>query len=272
MRPIFRKASLALTYGSLGAVLGLIIAFVICLDSRSNLQLWHIVELDAEFTAESNVADFEAYLALEDRLFRQLDQAIYDVLPAARDQYRTFNVIDDYNREALRIEVDVSLTAERLIRVLEQIISVRGFPGRPRVDHGSEFTSAAFMAWSESRGITIEFIAPGKPNQNAYIESFNGRLRDECLNEHWFVNLNHARVVIRAWVREYNEERPKKGLGGLTPAQYAKQLAAKAVTFEPGLQIEPLLNMGYRRPQNYHDQYCRRNKRVARWHRALSFT
>ena len=75
---------------------------------------------------------------------------------------------------------------------------------------------------------------PG-PNQNAYIESFNGRLRDECLNEHWFVSLNHARAVIRAWVREYNEERPKKTLGGLTPAEYAKQLAAKAVTFDPGL-------------------------------------
>jgi alpha-beta hydrolase superfamily lysophospholipase len=96
MRPIFRKASLALTYVSLGAVLGLIIAFVIYLDSRSNLQLWHIVELDAEFTAESNVADFEAYLALEDRLFRQLDQAIYDVLPAARDQS-----IDRYRRGSL---------------------------------------------------------------------------------------------------------------------------------------------------------------------------
>jgi alpha-beta hydrolase superfamily lysophospholipase len=96
MRQIFRKASLALTYVSLGAVLGLIIAFVIYLDSRSNLQLWHIVELDAEFTAESNVADFEAYLALEDRLFRQLDQAIYDVLPAARDQS-----IDRYRRGSL---------------------------------------------------------------------------------------------------------------------------------------------------------------------------
>ena len=96
MIPIFRKASLALTYGSLGAVLGLIIAFVIYLDSRSNLQLWHIVELDAEFTAESNVADFEAYLALEDRLFRQLDQAIYDMLPAARDQS-----IDRYRRGSL---------------------------------------------------------------------------------------------------------------------------------------------------------------------------
>jgi len=96
MGPIFRKASLALTYVSFGAVLGLIIAFVIYLDSRSNLQLWHIVELDAEFTADSNVADFEAYLALEDRLFRQLDQSIYDVLPAARGQS-----IDRYRRGSL---------------------------------------------------------------------------------------------------------------------------------------------------------------------------
>lgn len=78
-------------------------------------------------------------------------------------------------------------------------------------------------------------IEPGKPNQNAYIESFNGRLRDERLNEHWFVSLHHARAVIRSWVREYNEERPKKTLGGLTSAEYAKQLAEKAATFDPGL-------------------------------------
>ncbi len=104
-----------------------------------------------------------------------------------------------------------------------------------RVYYGKEFTGRAMLTWAHRHGIALRLIEPGKPNQNAYIESFNGRLRDECLNEHWFVSLNHARVVIRAWVREYNEERPKRTLGGLTPAQHAKQLAAKAVTFETGL-------------------------------------
>ena len=83
--------------------------------------------------------------------------------------------------------------------------------------------------------VTLRLIEPGKPNQNSYVESFNGRLRDECLNEHWFSSLAHARVVIETWRREYNEERPKKGLGGLTPAAYAKQMAQKAITVIPGL-------------------------------------
>ena len=91
------------------------------------------------------------------------------------------------------------------------------------------------LTWAHRHGIGLRLIEPGKPNQNAYIESFNGRLRDECLNEHWFVSLNHARVIIRAWTQDYNEHRPKKALGGLAPAVYAKQLAAKAITINPGL-------------------------------------
>ena len=91
------------------------------------------------------------------------------------------------------------------------------------------------VAWAHARGAQLRLIQPGKPNQNAYVESFNGRLRDECLNEHWFPTLLHARTEIETWRREYNEERPKKILGGLTPAAYAKQLAAKAATMNTGL-------------------------------------
>lgn len=89
------------------------------------------------------------------------------------------------------------------------------------------------LTWAHLRGVKLFLIQPGKPNQNAYIESFNGRLRDECLNEHWFVSLAHARAIIEAWRREYNEERPKKALGGLTPSAYAKQLARKSATVSP---------------------------------------
>ena len=87
------------------------------------------------------------------------------------------------------------------------------------------------LLWAHLRGVKLFLIEPGKPNQNAYIESFNGRFRGECLNEHWFTSLPHAKVVIEAWRREYNEERPQKGLGGLTPSAYARQRALKAVTF-----------------------------------------
>jgi putative transposase len=106
----------------------------------------------------------------------------------------------------------------------------RSLPKVIRTDNGKEFCGRAMLTWAHQRGIKLTLIEPGKPNQNAYIESFNGRFRDECLNEHWFTSMAHARSVIETWRREYNEERPKKGLGRLTPAAYAKQLAEKAAT------------------------------------------
>ena len=99
-----------------------------------------------------------------------------------------------------------------------------------RTDNGKEFTGKAMLTWGHARDVALRLIEPGKPNQNDYMESFNGRPRDECLNEHWCISLVHAGTVIETWRREYNEERPKKALGGLTPAAYAKQLANKAAT------------------------------------------
>ena len=96
--------------------------------------------------------------------------------------------------------------------------------------YGPEFTGKSMLTWAHRHGIALRLIEPGKPNQNAYVESLNGRFRDECLNEHWFTSLAHARTVIETWRREYNDERPKKSLGGITPSQYAKQLARMAVT------------------------------------------
>ena len=111
----------------------------------------------------------------------------------------------------------------------------RGLPRIIRTDNGKEFCGRAMLTWAHHRGVKLRLIEPGKPNQNAYIESFNGRLRDECLNEHWFLNLAYAQTLIEDWRREYNEERPKKVLGGLTPAAYAKQLATKSTTVATGL-------------------------------------
>jgi putative transposase len=102
--------------------------------------------------------------------------------------------------------------------------------GSIRSDYGPEFVGRAMLNWSHRQGISLRLIEPGKPNQNAYVESFNGRFRDECLNEHWFTSLTYARTEIESWRLEYNEERPKKSLDGLTPAQFAKQLAARPNT------------------------------------------
>lgn len=139
-------------------------------------------------------------------------------------------VVDDGTHESVAIVPEHAIGGNHLTRILDGICSQRGTPAVIRTDNGPEFTGKAMLNWAHRRGIALRLIEPGKPNQNAYVESFNGRLRDECLNEHWFVSLDHARTVIEAWRREYNEERPKKSLGGLTPAQYAKQLAANPST------------------------------------------
>ena len=106
-----------------------------------------------------------------------------------------------------------------------QSLGVCCLPNVIRTDNGKEFCGRAMVTWAHGRGVQLRLIQPGKPNQNAYVESFNGRLRDECLNEHWFTHLLHARTVIETWRREYNEERPKAALKGMTPAAYAQHLA-----------------------------------------------
>ena len=139
-------------------------------------------------------------------------------------------MVDDGSHEAIAVVAEHAIGDDHLTRILDRICALRGWPAVIRSDNGKEFTGRAMLNWAHRNGVMLRLIEPGKPNQNAYVESFNGRLRDECLNEHWFTSLPHARTVIEAWRREYNEERPKKSLGGLTPAQYAKQLAIKAVT------------------------------------------
>ena len=128
-----------------------------------------------------------------------------------------------------------AISGAYVTRILDQLKAGRGLPKVIRSDNGREFCGRAMAIWAHENGVALRFIEPGKPNQNAYVESFNGRLRDECLNEHWFISLAHARTVIEAWRREYNEERPKKSLGGLTPSAYASQLAGKSATLTPGL-------------------------------------
>jgi len=136
--------------------------------------------------------------------------------------FRTLNVVDDATRENLTIEVDSSLTGARVCRVLDQIAQTRGLPQRIIVDNGPEFTSRALDQWAYANGVELVFIRPGKPIENAFVESFNGRFRDECLNLHWFTSLADARRKIAAWRLDYNHVRPHSSLGYLAPATFAR--------------------------------------------------
>lgn len=144
-------------------------------------------------------------------------------------------IVDDATHESVLIRPERAISGAIAVRVLDKLAVTRGLPKVIRTDNGKEFCGKAMLTWAHQHNVALRLIEPGKPNQNAYIESFNGRFRDECLNEHWFLNLEHAQAIIAAWRREYNEERPKKALGGLTPAAYARQLAERSATVTTGL-------------------------------------
>ena len=143
-----------------------------------------------------------------------------DTLASGR-RFRTLNVLDTVTRECLRIEVDTSLPGKRVVRVLDQLAERWGPPKRITMDNGPEFTGAALDAWAYQHGVELDFIDPGKPMQNGYQESFNGKFRDECLNLHWFTSLEDARRIIERWEEEYNTSRPHSALGNQPPAVYA---------------------------------------------------
>lgn len=135
-------------------------------------------------------------------------------------RFRALVIVDDYSRECPVIEVDTSLGGRRVVCVLERLAEARGLPEVITIDNGPEFASRALDEWAYRRGVKLSFIRPGKPIENAYAESFIGKLRDECLNENWFISLRHAREVIESWRIDYNEDRPHTSLGGLTPMEY----------------------------------------------------
>src|SRR5258708_1763048 len=143
---------------------------------------------------------------------------------------RVLSVVDAYTRECLALEVDTSFASRRVTRVLDGIVNERGVPQTIRCDNGPELTSRHFLAWCIERQIELVHIQPGKPTQNGRIESFNGRLQEECLNLSWFQNLFDARRKIAAWRKEYNEERPHSSLGYKTPKEFAAAQAASLYT------------------------------------------
>jgi putative transposase len=140
-------------------------------------------------------------------------------------RFRALAIVDDYSRECPVIEVDTSLGGARVVSVLERLGETRGLPEVITTDNGPEFTGRALDEWAYRKGVQLNFIRPGKPIENAYAESFIGRLRDECLNENWFMNMKHARDTIEDWRRDYNEVRPHSSLNGMAPMEYAETAA-----------------------------------------------
>ena len=144
------------------------------------------------------------------------------------DRIRLFTLVDHFARESPAIEVARSIPARRVVEVLDRVANIRGLPKTIRVDNGTEFTSKVLDQWAYANGVELDFTRPGKPTDNAFIESFNGRVRQECLNENWFLSLVDAREKVEAWRQEYNNERPHGALGQMAPAQFARAKSAGA--------------------------------------------
>jgi putative transposase len=151
-----------------------------------------------------------------------------DALASGR-RYRTFNVVDDYNREALHIEVDTSITSARLVGIFERLRGQHRLPRVLRTDNGPAFLGEQFTAWAKEAGMAIQYIQPGRPNQNAYVERFNRTYREELLDQHLFARLEDVREATCWWMLEYNEERPHDSLGDRTPAEARSE--ARSSTF-----------------------------------------
>jgi putative transposase len=144
-------------------------------------------------------------------------------------RFRTLNIVDDFSRECLAIEVDFSLPSERVTRVLDRLLCGRSKPSEIVIDNGPEFRSNQTQSWAEKRGIKLHYIDPGKPIQNAFVESFNGKFRDECLNDNWFLDIKEARETIETWRTDYNTERPHSSLGYKTPSEFRQMYLPTAV-------------------------------------------
>ncbi len=166
---------------------------------------------------------------------------IHDRLAEGR-RFRTLTIVDDFTRECPALEVDTSLSGVRVALVLERLWQEGRRPTRLRIDNGTELTSLALDGWAHRRGVQLHYIDPGKPTQNGFIESFNGKLRDECLNMNSWASLREAQVLIEAWRRDYNTERPHESLGWKTPSEYISALGGAAAPPRAGPTHAPCTN------------------------------
>jgi putative transposase len=149
---------------------------------------------------------------------------VSDQLGPSGRRIRILTVVDVLTRECIALHASFSIPGAEVVRVLQKVVDERGMPESFSIDNGSEFTGKAMDQWTHERGIKLDFISPGKPQENAFIESFNGKLRDECLNENWFLSLEDVRRTIEEWRIDYNENRPHSSLGDLSPNEYANKM------------------------------------------------
>jgi putative transposase len=156
---------------------------------------------------------------------------VHDTLADGRP-FRILTVVDNWSRSSPVLEAEFRMSGELVSRVLDRVLGDRPRPRSITVDHGTEFQSRALEDWAYRRGVQLDFIRPGKPVENAFIESFNGRLRDECLNVHQFASLTEAQVLIEAWRLDYNTRRPHSSLGHLTPSEFVRQRQAQQIVEE----------------------------------------
>lgn len=149
---------------------------------------------------------------------------VHDCFYSGR-RFRILNIIDTFSRECIASEAEISITSERLVRILDSLKQTRDMPEQIVVDNGPEFVSKSFLKWATENNVEIRFIQKGKPTQNAFVESFNGKFRNECLNEHWFRDLREVKQIIFQWKEHYNTSRPHSSLGGMPPLEYLKKVA-----------------------------------------------
>lgn len=161
-----------------------------------------------------------------------------------RNLFRILTMVDDFTRISPGILAKRSITGKVVTEFIDQVSTIFGYPKRIRVDNGPEFSSRVFHRWASERGILIEHIRPGKPMDNAFIESFNGKFRDECLNEHWFLTLQDAQNKIETWRNQYNKQRPHRTLGGLTPYEFFKEQQTKNLTRKETVNLKVAQTMG----------------------------
>jgi len=163
---------------------------------------------------------------------------IQDSLWSGR-KFRTLSIVDTYTRECMSVEADTSLPGYRAVRILERLVDLKGFPNSIRVDNGPEFISKVLDEWAYRNGVKLDFIRPGKPVENAYVESFHGRFRDECLNENYFSDMQEAKNKIEGWRIEYNTFRPHSSLDYKTPEEFLRQCEQENLNQNaPGLSLQ----------------------------------
>jgi len=222
-----RLKALAEQYPRYGYLMlhGLLKAEGLVVNHKKTYRLYTEERLQVRTKRRKKLARPRVPLAIPDRANERWSMDFVSDQLASGRRFRVLNIVDDYTRECVGQLTDTSISGQRVAAYLQQLGETRGLPKGIVCDNGPEFTSKALFLWSRESGVKLHFIQPGKPVQNAFVESFNGKFRDNCLNQHWFRDMADARSTIKQWREHYNEIRPHSSLGYVPPAVFARQAA-----------------------------------------------